>query len=224
MKVNILTLFPGMFSNFLDFSIIKNAIEKAELNVNLINIRDYAKGKHNKVDDYPFGGGAGMIMKPEPIYYALKSIKNNEDLPLIYFTPQGNLLNQTAVHKYCSKKELILLCGHYKGIDHRIRQNFVDEEISIGDYVLSGGELPAMVFIDAITRLQFNVLGNIESALNDSHQDGILGCPQYTRPRDFLGLKVPQILLSGNHKKIEEWRQHKSIEITKRNRPDLLDE
>ena len=223
MKINILTLFPDFFDNFLNESIIKAAIQQGALSVSITDIRDFAEDKHKTADDYPYGGGAGMIMKPEPIYKALNSVKQNRMMPVIYFTPQGRLLNQRIVEEYKDETELVFICGHYKEIDQRIRDFAVTDEISIGDYVLSGGEIPAMVMTDALTRIQEGVLGDIESALTDSHQTNLLGCPHYTRPAEFMGMKVPEILLSGNHKKIDEWRQEKAIEITQKVRPELLE-
>lgn len=224
MKIDVLTLFPLMFENFLKESMVGIAIKQNALSVQLTDIRDFAFNKHKKVDDYPYGGGSGMVMKPEPLYEAITKIKNDRDIPVIYFTPQGKLLDQPTVNKFSQVEEILIVCGHYKEIDQRIRDTLITHEFSIGDYVLSGGEIPAMVMIDAIARLQDDVLGNIDSALSDSHQDGFLGCPHYTRPPDFRGLKVPDILLSGDHKKIEEWRETKSFEITKKNRPDLLED
>jgi tRNA (guanine37-N1)-methyltransferase len=223
MKINILTLFPDFFDNFLNESIIKAAIQQGALSVSITDIRDFAEDKHKTADDYPYGGGAGMIMKPEPIYKALNSVKQNRMMPVIYFTPQGRLLNQRIVEEYKDETELVFICGHYKEIDQRIRDFAVTDEISIGDYVLSGGEIPAMVMTDALARIQEGVLGDIESALTDSHQTNLLGCPHYTRPAEFMGMKVPEILLSGNHKKIDEWRQEKAIEITQKVRPELLE-
>lgn len=222
MNIEVLTLFPKMFENFIQESMLGIAIREKALSVNLTDIRDFAHDKHHTVDDTPYGGGAGMIMKPEPLYEAISSVKKERDIPVIYFTPQGKLLTQKIVTKYSKMENLILLCGHYKEIDQRIRDKFVTEELSIGDYVLSGGEIPAMVMIDAIARLQEGVLGDIDSAMTDSHQNGILGCPHYTRPPEFKGMKVPEVLLSGNHKKIDEWRKQKALEITLKNRPDLL--
>lgn len=222
MNIEVLTLFPKIFENFLQESMLGIAIREKALSVNLTNIRDFTHDKHHTVDDNPYGGGAGMVMKPEPLYEAILSVKKNRDIPVIYFTPQGKLLTQKIVTEYSKMENLILLCGHYKEIDQRIRDKFVTEELSIGDYVLSGGEIPAMAMIDAIARLQEGVLGDIDSAMTDSHQNGILGCPHYTRPPEFKGMKVPEVLLSGNHKKIDEWRQQKALEITLRNRPDLL--
>lgn len=222
MKIDILTIFPEMFTNFLQESMVRIASDNGAISVTVTNIRDFANDKHRTTDDYPYGGGAGMVMKPEPIYAAVNSRRKEKQIPVIYFTPQGKLLDQQMVNRFSKMQEVILLCGHYKEIDQRVRDLLVTEEISIGDYVLSGGEIPAMVFIDAVARLQEGVLGDIDSALSDSHQQNLLGCPYYTRPADFKGLKVPEVLLSGNHAKIEEWRKQRSEEITKRNRPDLF--
>ena len=224
MKIDVLTLFPQIFENFLKESMVGIAIKQNALSVILTDIRDFAFNKHHKVDDYPYGGGSGMVMKPEPLYEAITKIKAGRDIPVIYFTPQGKLLDQSTVNKFSQVDEMIIVCGHYKEIDQRIRDTLVTDELSIGDYVLSGGEIPAMVMIDAVARLQDDVLGSIDSALSDSHQDGLLGCPHYTRPPEFMGHKVPDILLSGNHKNIEKWREQKSLEITKKNRPDLLED
>ena len=224
MKIDVLTLFPQMFENFLKESMVGIAIKQNALSVELTDIRDFAFNKHHKVDDYPYGGGSGMVMKPEPLYEAITKIKGDRDIPIIYFTPQGKLLDQSTVNKFSQIDEMIIVCGHYKEIDQRIRDTLITDELSIGDYVLSGGEIPAMVMIDAVARLQDDVLGSIDSALSDSHQDGLLGCPHYTRPPEFMGHKVPDILLSGNHKNIEKWREQKSLEITKKNRPDLLED
>lgn len=225
MIVNIITLFPEAFASFLEFGLVKKALKLKALKVNIVNLRDFGLGAYKQVDDYPYGGGAGMVLKPEPIFAALQSLKfQTKNLPVIFFTPQAPLLKQMHINRISQSSEIILLCGHYKGIDQRIRDAFVSEEYSIGDYVLSGGELPAMIFTDAIARLQDSVLNDIESALTDSHQDGILGCPQYTRPPVFQELKVPQVLLNGNHKKISQWRMKKSEELTKTVRPDLLED
>ncbi len=222
MTIEILTLFPDIFRDFLTQSIVGNAINLNAIKVNITNIRDFAFNKHKQVDDYPFGGGPGMVMKPEPLFEAITKVKNKRNIRVIYFTPQGRLLNQEIINQYSKIEGIILLCGHYKEIDQRIRDTLVDDEISIGDYVLSGGEIPAMVFIDAVARLQEGVLGDIDSALSDSFQAGILGCPYYTRPAVFRGLKVPDVLISGNHKKIDEWRKQKSRELTKKIRPELI--
>lgn len=222
MIFDVLTLFPKIFQGFLEESMILKALQQKAVEINLINIRDFAHDKHNSADDYPYGGGAGMVMKPEPLYEAITSVKK-EETPVIYFTPQGKLLQQSDVNEFSQKNHLVLLCGHYKEIDQRIRDLLVTDEYSIGDYVLSGGEIPAMVLIDAITRLQKGVLGDINSAHSDSHQKNLLGCPHYTRPAEFRGLKVPDILLSGNHQEIAKWRDKKALEITRKNRPDLLE-
>lgn len=220
MRIDILTLFPDMFSSFLQESMVGIAIDKAQLQVEISNIRDFATDKHHTTDDYPYGGGAGMVMKPEPLYDAIQSVLE-PGIPVIYFTPQGKLLNQEIVNRFSKLERFIIVCGHYKEIDQRIRDSLITEELSIGDYVLSGGELPAMVLVDAVARLQPGVLGDINSALTDSHQDILLGAPHYTRPPDFRQMKVPEVLLSGNHKKIAEWRQKKAEETTKQKRPDL---
>lgn len=223
MIFDVLTLFTELFTNFLDTSIIKIAREKKAIDVRLTDIRDFATDKHRQVDDYPYGGGAGMVLKPEPLHDAIMHVKQSADnIPVIYFTPQGRMLNQSIVEEYRHSDHIVLLCGHYKEIDQRIRDRLVSDEISIGDYVLSGGELPAMVFMDALTRLQDGVLSDIESANTDSHAEGLLGCPYYTRPADFKGMKVPEVLLSGNHEEIKKWRKEKSLELTRRVRPDLL--
>lgn len=219
MKFDILTLFPEMF-DILKQSIIGKAIEKELIDINLINIRDFSKNKHKKVDDTPYGGGAGMIMKPDVVYDAYKSIKS-ENAKVIYMSPQGKVLNQKKVEQLSKENHLIILCGHYEGIDQRVLDKIVDEEISIGDYVLTGGEIPAMVLIDSVSRYVEGVL-NEESIKEESFSEGLLEYPQYTRPEIFEGEKVPEVLLSGHHKIIEKWRKEKSLEITKNKRPELL--
>jgi tRNA (guanine37-N1)-methyltransferase len=204
---------------------VAKAIKNKALDVRFIQLRDFGLGNYRQVDDYPYGGGSGMVLKPEPIYNALLSLDfKDKNLPVIFFTPQAPLIRQTDFNRLSQLENVIIICGHYKGIDQRIRDACVTEEYSIGDYVLSGGELPAMVFIDAVARLQNDVLGDIESALTDSHQNGILGCPQFTRPAIFNGIKVPEVLTSGDHKKIDAWNQKKAWELTAKIRPDLLDE
>lgn len=222
MKIHILTLFPSLFEQFLAESMVGIAIRQQALEVTVTNIRDFAYDKHKQVDDYPYGGGAGMVMKPEPIYAAIEHVRASQTTPVLYFTPQGRLLDQKIVQHYATIDEVVLLCGHYKEIDQRVRDLAVTDELSIGDYVLSGGEIPAMVLVDAVARLQEGVLGDIESALSDSHQNGLLGCPHYTRPSEFMGMTVPPVLLSGHHGKIEEWRHQKALEKTRQMRPDLL--
>ncbi len=221
MKIDILTIFPELFNSFLDNGIVYRAREKKLLDVELHNIRDYTEDKHHQVDDYPFGGGAGMVMKPEPLHAAITAVLKEDEIPVVYFTPQGRLLNQDIVNRYKGKQRIILLCGHYKEIDQRIRDTLVTDEISIGDYVLSGGEVPAMVMIDAVARLIDGVIGDIESALSDSHQQGLLGAPHYTRPSEFNGMKVPDVLVSGNHAEIDKWREKRALELTRERRPDL---
>ena len=221
MKFNVLTLFPEMFSS-LDESIIGRSKEKGLIDINLINIRDFSKNKHKKVDDTPYGGGAGMVMEPTVVYDAFKSIKD-EKTKVIYLSPQGKTLNQQKVQDLAKEENITLLCGHYEGIDQRVIDTIVDEEISIGDYVLTGGELPAMVLIDSVSRYIEGVLKE-ESIKEESFTNGLLEYPQYTRPEMFLDKRVPEILLSGNHQKIYEWRRNQSIINTYIKRPDLLKE
>ena len=223
MKFDILTLFPDFFKNLTDFSIIGRALEEEIINIKRINIRDFSKNKHKKVDDYSYGGGPGMVMSPEPIYEAIKSRKSKVS-KVIYLSPQGKQLNQEIVNELSKEEHLILLCGHYEGIDDRIVSNYVDMEISIGNFVLTGGEIPALVLVDSITRLLPGVLSSKESFTNESHYNGLLEYPQYTRPQDFKGHKVPEILLSGDHKKIDQWREYQSIKTTFEKRSDLLGE
>ncbi len=221
MKIDILTLFPEFFSNLLEWSIIGRAIDNNALDVGLINIRDFSTNKHKKVDDYPFGGGLGMVMTPQPIYDAINSVKV-EGSKTIYLSPQGKILNQRKIEDLSKEEHLILICGHYEGIDNRIIENYIDEEISIGDYILTGGEIPAMVIIDSVIRLLPGVLKSEQSYKEESHYHGILEHPQYTRPRVFREKSVPDILLSGNHGKIEEWKKYESLKSTFTKRPDLL--
>lgn len=219
MNFDVLTLFPEMFDS-LKSSIIGRAQEKNLININLINIRDFSKDKHKKVDDTPYGGGAGMIMKPDVIYDAYDSIQD-KNAKVIYMSPQGQKLTQKKVCELANEKHLIILCGHYEGIDQRVIDEIVDEEISIGDYVLTGGELPAMVLIDAVSRYADGVITK-ESTVEESFTNGLLEYPQYTRPEVFRGVRVPEILLSGHHENIEKWRKGKSLEVTKNKRPDML--
>ena len=222
MQFDVLTLFPEMFS-ILDESIIGRAKKNKQIDINLVNIRDFSENKHNKVDDTPYGGGAGMVMMPDVVYRAYNSLENKENAKVIYMSPQGKKLNQEKVKELSKENHLIILCGHYEGIDQRVLDKIVDEEISIGDYVLTGGELPAMVLIDSVSRYVEGVL-NKESIKEESFVENLLEYPQYTRPEVFEGEKVPEVLLSGNHKEIEKWRKEKSLEITKKKRPDLLKE
>ena len=220
MKFDILTLFPEMFETIKQ-SIIGRAVQKELIEINLINIRDFSENKHKKVDDTPYGGGAGMVMMPDVVYRAYLSIKDRENAKVIYLSPKGKTLNQKKVEDLSKEKHLILLCGHYEGIDQRVLDEIVDEEISIGDYVLTGGEIPAMVLIDSVSRYIDGVLKD-ESIKEESFSNGLLEYPQYTRPEVFLNKKVPDILLSGHHENIKKWREEQSLKITKQNRPDLL--
>lgn len=221
MKFNVLTLFPEMFSA-LDESIIGRGKEKGLIDINLINIRDFSKNKHKKVDDTPYGGGAGMVMEPTVVYDAYCSVKE-PNAKVIYMSPQGKTLNQQMVQDLAKEENIILLCGHYEGIDQRVIDEIVDEEISIGDYVLTGGELPAMVLIDSVSRYVEGVLKE-DSIQEESFTDGLLEYPQYTRPEVFLGKRVPEVLLSGHHENIKKWRRNQSIINTYLKRPDLLKE
>lgn len=221
MKFNVLTLFPEMFLA-LDESIIGRGKEKGLIDINLINIRDFSKNKHKKVDDTPYGGGAGMVMEPTVVYDAYCSVKE-PNAKVIYMSPQGKTLNQQMVQDLAKEENIILLCGHYEGIDQRVIDEIVDEEISIGDYVLTGGELPAMVLIDSVSRYVEGVLKE-DSIQEESFTNGLLEYPQYTRPEIFLGKRVPEVLLSGHHENIKEWRKNQSIINTYLKRPDLLRE
>jgi tRNA (guanine37-N1)-methyltransferase len=224
MLVDILTLFPEMFQGPFEESIIKRAREKALVDIRLHDLREYANDKHRTVDDYPYGGGSGMVLKPEPIKAALDALDLAPSDRVIFLTPEGERLTQSKANELSLEKRLVLLCGHYKGVDERIRQKYVTDEISIGDYVLTGGELPAMVLVDAVARLIPGILGDAESALGDSFQDGMLDCPWYTRPRVFEGMEVPSTLCSGSHQEIEAWRHAQALRRTYERRPDLLDE
>ena len=219
-KFDCLTLFPEMFDS-LKQSIIGRAIENESIELNLVNIRDFSKDKHKKVDDTPYGGGAGMVMKADVVYDAYKSL-NTDGAKVIYMSPQGKTLNQKKVEELSKQKHLIILCGHYEGIDQRVIDKIVDEEISIGDYVLTGGEIPAMVLIDSVSRYAEGVISK-ESIEEESFTNGLLEYPQYTRPEVFEGEKVPEVLLSGNHQNIAKWRKEEALRITKIKRPDLLE-
>lgn len=220
MKFDVLSLFPEMFEP-LKQSIIGRAEKKGCIEINLINIRDFSKEKHKKVDDSPYGGGAGMVMKPDVIYDAYQSLNQEKKAKVIYLSPQGNVLTHKKVVSLSKEEHLILLCGHYEGIDQRVIDEIVDEEISIGDYVLTGGELPAMVVIDSVSRYIEGVLSK-ESSKEESFTDGLLEYPQYTRPEIFLGKKVPEVLISGNHANIDKWRKKESLKNTFLKRPELL--
>lgn len=219
MKFSVLTLFPEMFTPLKE-SIIGKAVEDKKIELNLINIRDFSKDKHKKVDDTPYGGGAGMVMKADVVYDAYQSVRE-EGAKVIFLSPQGKTLNQDKVKKLAKEKHLILLCGHYEGIDQRVIDEIVDEEISIGDYVLTGGELPAMVLIDSVSRYVDGVLSD-ESIKEESFTNNLLEYPQYTRPEIFHGIKVPEVLLSGHHENIKKWREEQSLKNTLQKRPNLL--
>lgn len=225
MNYYVLTLFPDMIKSGLASSILGKAQEKDLINIELINIRDFAQNKHKQVDDYPYGGGAGMVMQPQPIISAYNSIKqqSKKKSRVIYLTPQGKTFNQDMASLLAKEEELVFLCGHYEGIDERVIDTIVTDEISIGDYVLTGGELAVMVLIDAISRLIPGVLNNDSSAETESFYDGLLEYPQYTRPAECMGMKVPEVLLSGHHKNIEQWRRMQSLKRTVIKRPDLLE-
>lgn len=220
MKIDILTLFPEMFTP-LEESIIGRAKKAGVVEINVHNIRDYSTDKHKKCDDYPFGGGAGMVMMPQPIYSCINAIDPDRKAHRIYVSPKGKTFNQTMVKNYAKFDRILILCGHYEGVDERVIKLCIDEEVSVGDYVLTGGELPAMVITDAVCRYVSGVLAE-ESLVDESFTNNLLEYPQYTRPQDFMGEKVPNVLLSGNHAEVNKWRYEKSVEITKKNRPDLL--
>lgn len=222
MKIDILTLFPESFKP-LETSILERAKTSGKIQINIINIRDFSKDKHKKCDDYTFGGGPGMLMMPQPIFDAFGSIEGYQNAHKIYLSPRGSVFNQTKAKQLAKNEHLIFLCGHYEGVDQRVIDTLIDEEISIGDYVLTGGELPAMVVIDSVCRLVSGVLGGDESAEIESFENDLLEYPQYTKPRNFMGMEVPEILLSGDHKKIDKWRLEQSEQITKQRRPDLFE-
>ena len=222
MKIDVLTLFPNMFEPLKE-SIISRATKSQKIEINVINIRDFSKDKHKKCDDYTFGGGPGMLMMAQPIYDAMTSIEGYKDALKIYLSPKGKTFNQTESKRLSKHNHLILLCGHYEGVDQRVIDLLIDEEISIGDYVLTGGELPAMVLIDSVSRLIDGVLGGDESAEIETFKDNLLEYPQYTKPREFMGLSVPEVLISGDHAKVDKWRREQAEKLTKERRPDLID-
>ena len=222
MKITVLTLFPEMFAPLKE-SIIGRAVETGKLDLQIVNIRDFAENKHFKCDDYPFGGGAGMVMMPQPIGSAMDSIDPEHRAHRIYLSPKGQTLKQSKVFELLNFEHLVLLCGHYEGVDQRVIDLFIDEEISIGDYVLTGGELPAMVICDCVARYVDGVISD-GSLIDESFSNGLLEYPQYTRPAEYRGVKVPDVLLSGDHKKIDEWRQSEGHNLTKLRRPDLFEE
>ncbi len=225
MRIDIITVLPDLLDSPLNNSIVKRARDKKLVEINVINLHDYAKDRYRSVDDYAFGGGAGMVMMIEPVFDAINKLRNERDYDeIIYTSPDGDHFNQRMANQLSLKNNIIILAGHYKGVDQRIRDNLITMEISVGDYVLSGGELPAAVITDAIVRLIPGALGDEQSALSDSFQDDLLAPPVYTRPADFRGWKVPDVLLSGNAAEIENWRHEQSIERTRKLRPDLLKE
>ena len=225
MNFHVLTLFPEMIRNGMNTSITGRAIAAGYLSIEAVNIRDFAYNKHQKVDDYPYGGGAGMLMQAEPVYLAYESVvqRIGKRPRVVYMTPQGYTFTQSMAEEFAKEDNLVILCGHYEGIDERALENIVTDFVSIGDYVLTGGELPAMVVIDTVSRLVPGVLNNEESAEKESFSDGLLEYPQYTRPADYNGKAVPEVLLSGHHANIEKWRHEKSLERTKKYRPDLYE-
>lgn len=223
MRIDILTVVPEMFTGVIDTSILKRAQEKGLAQIVVHNLRDYTTNKHRKVDDYPFGGEAGMVIQIEPVDNAISALKAERDYDeIIYTSPDGEVFNQQIANQMSSYENIIILCGHYKGIDHRIRENFITREISVGDFVLTGGELPAAIMADAIIRLLPGAIGDEQSALSDSFQDNLLAPPVYTRPAEYKGWKVPDILLSGHEAKIDDWKHQQAMERTERLRPDLL--
>lgn len=223
MRIDVLTIFPGMFTGPLSESIVGRARERGLVEIYIHDVRDFARDKHRTTDDYPFGGGAGMVMKPEPLFAAVESVLGRATGPyrVMLMTPQGCLFTQDVAHKLATESHLILICGHYEGVDERVREALVTDEISIGDYVLTGGELPAMVVIDAVTRVIPGVLDE-ESVAAESFSSGLLDYPQYTRPREFRGMKVPDVLVSGDHEKVRIWRRRQALARTLERRPDLL--
>ncbi|MCV9887637.1 tRNA (guanosine(37)-N1)-methyltransferase TrmD [Metabacillus halosaccharovorans] len=225
MKIDFLTLFPEMFHGVLNESILRKAQEKEAVTFNVINFREYSSNKHQNVDDYPYGGGAGMVLTPQPIFDAVEDIRkqHNSEPKVILVCPQGERFTQAKAEQLAREDHLLFVCGHYEGYDERIREHLVTDEISIGDFVLTGGELASMVITDSIVRLLPGVLGNEDSPILDSYSSGLLEHPHYTRPADFRGLKVPEVLLSGNHKLIAEWREEQSLKRTFERRPDLLE-
>jgi len=224
MRIDILTIFPGMFSGPFEESIVKRAVEKGLVQIFLHDIRDYASDKHRTVDDYPFGGGQGMLMKPEPLFAAVEDVQGQapERGPVVLLTPQGRLFDQEVAVELARQERLILVCGHYEGVDARVHEHLATDEVSIGDYVLSGGELAAMLVVDTVVRQIPGALGSPLSTADDSFAQGLLEYPQYTRPADFRGMKVPEVLLSGNHGEIARWRRQQSLLRTAQRRPDLL--
>lgn len=222
MRIDIISAVPALLESPLNHSIVKRAIDKELVEIHVHDLRDYTKDKHNKIDDYPYGGEPGMVLTPQPIFSCIEQLQSERDYDELIFTaPDGDVFQQADANALSLKKNIIILCGHYKGVDQRVRDELITKEYSIGDYVLSGGEIPALAITDAVVRLIPGVLGDAGSALNDSFQDGLLEAPVYTRPSEFKGLKVPDVLLSGDHKKVAEWKQAQSVKRTKERRQDL---
>jgi len=222
MQFDVITIFPNVLKPFLNESIIKRAKQKKKVKIVIHDLREFTKDKHKKVDDRPYGGGPGMVMSPQPIFDAVKKIKGRRRCKVILMCPTGKPLIQRKVKLLTKQKNIIIICGHYEGVDDRVRQQIVDESVSIGDYVLTGGELPALVLIDSITRLIPGVVGHPDSIVQESFESNMLDFPQFTRPANFRGIKIPIVLLSGHHKEVEKWRKQQSLILTKKNRPDLL--
>lgn len=228
MRIEVITAFPGLIEGPLQYSIVRQAIKKGLVEIYAHDLRTFTHDKHRQIDDYPFGGGSGMVLKPEPLFEAIESLQTEAEAAgrpiedVIYLTPDGEVLNQRICNELSLKKNLVMVAGHYKGIDHRVRETLITREISIGDYVISGGEQAATVLIDALVRLIPGVLSNATSALSDSFQDGLLDAPVYTRPAEFRGMRVPDALLNGNHREIDAWRDEMRLRRTKERRPDLL--
>jgi len=224
MRIDVVTGLPGILNGPLNESIIKRAQAAGIVEINICNLRDFTHDKHKTIDDVPYGGGPGMVLKPEPVFECVEKLKSDRDYDdIILLTPDGEVFNQAMANELSLKNNLILICGHYKGVDERVRESIVTKEISIGDYVLTGGELAALVIIDAVVRILPGALGDSESALSDSFQTGLLDYPQYTRPPVYRGMKVPDVLLSGDHAEIARWREERAIERTMRRRPDLIE-
>lgn len=224
MRFDIITIFPEIFSSVFDFGIIRRAVEAKLIQISIHDLRDYTYDRHRQVDDRPFGGGAGMVMKPEPLFRAVEAVTNDAaQASVVLLSPQGRLFDQNLAREYSQKERVVLICGRYEGLDQRVVEHLITDELSIGDFVLSGGEIPAMVVVDAVTRVIPGALGCEQSAERESFVGGLLDFPQYTRPAEYRGMKVPEVLLSGNHAEIERWRWRKSIEQTLRRRPDLIE-
>ncbi|MEK6410933.1 MAG: tRNA (guanosine(37)-N1)-methyltransferase TrmD [Acidobacteriota bacterium] len=223
MRFDIITIFPEIFGGVFDFGIVRRAAEAGLIDIHVHDLRDYAAGRHRQVDDRPFGGGAGMVMKPEPVFRAVEAVTNGApDVSVALLSPQGRLFNQPVAEEYSRKPRIVLICGRYEGVDERVAEHLITDEVSIGDYVLSGGEIPAMVVVDAVTRLIPGALGCEQSVERESFAGGLLDYPHFTRPAEYRGMKAPEMLLSGNHAEIERWRRRKAIEKTLRSRPDLI--